>query len=335
VRKNPIARAPATAFVNADINDIFFSAYRKDNGELRLWFLSLTENSPNTGELQCHFSVDDGQSWFDLWEFIANAYNRLRMDVDKKTQFIDRSASGTTTPTSLQATDPQEGNQLAQFGINVHWSRLARHKIGDEGESTINSESQVLEVSSPYVFYQSATDRVFLFYIYQGCLLCKVFNDALFSDAAASRGASSPPEDAGMTRVKDVIERQTRAHFIDGSLSSSELREEIHGFANEDTQEIMAEGNIIFKYPFAADNLTDDRTISPQRICAIDLPTGLVRVFYKHADSVNLKSALWTGSEWWAEDFLRDLEKVADIEVPDTSGFTLVTGGFGGTGFTP
>jgi hypothetical protein len=138
-----------------------------------------------------------------------------------------------------------------------------------------------------------------------------------------------------MTRVKDVIERQTRAHFVDGALSSSELREEIHGFANAETQEVMAEGNIIFKYPFAADNLTDDRTISPQRVSAVDLPTGLVRVFYKHADSVNLKSALWTGSEWWAEDFLRDPESLTAFELPDTIEFERVTGGFGGEGFAP
>jgi len=331
VRKNPAARAPGTAFNNIDINNIFFSAYRKDNGELKFWYLSLTENSDNVSQLQCHFSPDDGQSWFDLWEFVTNGYNRLRYDKEKKTQFIDRSASGTDVPASLEGTDPQEGNQAAEFGINVHWSRLSRHKIDQEGETTVNSESQVLEVSSPYVFYQPTTDRVFLFYIYQGCLLCKVFNDSIFGDAATSRA----DEDSGMTRVKSVIERQTKAHFIDGSLSSAELREEIHGFANTETLEIMGNGNIIFRYPFAADNFTDDRTISAQRVCATDLPTGLVRVFYKHADSVNLKSALWTGTEWWAEDFMRNPQDLTPFELPDNSSFARVTGGFGGTGFTP
>jgi len=332
VRKNPVARAPATAFNNIDINNIFYSAYRKDNGELKFWYLSLTEDSDNVSQLQCHFSVDDGQTWFDLWEFVQNSYNRLRYDTEKKTQFIDRGADGTQTPTVLQGTDPQEGNQAAEFGVNIHWSRLARHKIDQGGEATLDSESQVLEVSSSYVFYQPTTDRVFLFYVYQGCLLCKMFNDSLFSDAAANRAST---ENGGMARVKEVLERQTRAHFIDGSLSSASLREEIHGFANEDTQEIMAEGNIVFRYPFAADNFTDDRTISDQRVCATDLPTGLVRVFYKHGDSTNLKSALWTGGEWWAEDFLRNPQNLTDVELPDNSDFTRVTGGFGGTGFTP
>jgi len=79
----------------------------------------------------------------------------------------------------------------------------------------------------------------------------------------------------------------------------------------------------------------DNRTISQQRVCAYDLPTGLVRVFYKHGDSINLKSALWTGSDWWAEDFLRDSQNTDELVTPDNSDFTEVTGGFGGTGFAP
>lgn len=329
VRKNPIAIAPYTAFTNADVNDIFFSAYQKDNGELRLWFMGLMQDSSN--QLQCHFSADDGQSWYDLWEFLDFGYNRLRLDPEKNTQFIDRGANA-DVPTTLEGTDPREGTQAALLGINVHWSRLKRHKI-DGGDVTILSESQVLEISSPYVFYQSATEQVFLFYIYEGCLLCKVFNDAIFTDAASGRASGS--DEGGMTAVKTAIERQTRAYFVDGSLTDTTLQEEIHGFANDETEEIMAEGNIVFRYPFAVDNFGDDRTISAQRVCACPLPTGLVRVFYKHADSTNLKSALWTGTEWWAEDFLRNPENLNEFTLPDTSEYTEVTGGFGGTGFSP
>ena len=331
VRKNPIAIAPSTAFVNADVNGIFFSAYRKDNGEMRLWFMANTQNADSQNadsQLQCHFSADDGRSWYDLWEFLEFGYNRLRFDSEKNTQFIDRGANG-NIPDNLEGTDPEEGGQEAIFGINVHWSRLKRHKIG-EGDLVIESESQVLEISSPYVFYQSMTDKVFLFYVYEGCLLCKIFNDELFSDAAKSRAETS-----GMASVKTIIEKQTRSHFIDGSLTNVMLREEIHRFPNEDTEEIMSEGNIIFKYPFAVDSFVDNRTVSSQRVCAYDLPTGLVRVFYKHADSLNLKSALWTGSEWWAEDFLRNPQNISDPELSDNSDFEEVTGGFGGTGFSP
>ncbi len=292
VIKNQIGFGPTTAFTNADITDSFFSAYRHDNGELKLWFMGETEEGI---ELQCNFSVDDGLTWYYLWEFIEHGYHRLRFDPDKNSQFIDRGASG-DIPTNFAATDTQEGNQQAQFGINIHWSRLERHK--KEGGEDINAESQVLEVSSPYIFYQPTTDRVFLFYIYQGCLLCKVFNDEIFTIATRSfiEGKN------GIEFVQDVIERQTRAYFIDGSLTDASLREEIFDTGNE-------VGNIIFKYSAAAmDNFGDDRAVGPQRVCAHDMSSGQIRVFYKHADSVNLKTALWTPDGWWAEDFLTQTE---------------------------
>ena len=318
VRKNPVAIGSSTAFPNADIENIFFSAYRKDNGEMRLWFLSSVEEFENNG-MQCHFSLDDGTTWYDLWEFLENSYNRLRIDPVKNTQFIDRTAPN-TPPATIKGSDPQESNQNAIFGINVHWSRLKKHKrVISEGSVDINSESQVLEISSPYVFYQSTTDTVFLFYIYQGMLLCKVFNDSVLNSK--------------MDIIKDIIERQTRSHFIDGSLLNSDIQEEIHGFINEETEEIMSDGNIIFKYPFTFKNFTNDRVLSDQRICAFSLPTGQVRTFYKHADSINLKSALWTGSEWWTEDFLRNPNNLENMALPNTTGFTHVIGGFGGTGF--
>jgi len=325
VRINPIARGPSTAFTNSDINDLFFSAYRKDNGELRLWFLNFAEESSSSAVLQCHFSIDNGQSWYDLWEFLENKYNRFRVDSDKNTQFIDRSAPN-ELPENIFATDPQAGDQVALFGINIHWSRLKRHKIDSGGgEVTIDSESQVLEISSPYVFYQSMTNRVFLFYIYEGCLLCKMFNDVSLGKLSSNF--------LGNTGAKNIIERQIRAHFIDGPLIDPNLQEELHGFANVTTKEIMSEGNVIFKYPFAVENFGSDRVLSPQRVCALDLPSGLVRVFYKHSDGVSLKSALWTGSEWWAEDFLRNPKTLPDLQLPDQSEFSKVTGGFGGTGF--
>ena len=71
VRKNPIAIAPVTAFTNANVDNVF-SAYRRDNGELRLWFMAATQNADN--QLQCHFSADDGQGWYDLWEFLEFGY---------------------------------------------------------------------------------------------------------------------------------------------------------------------------------------------------------------------------------------------------------------------
>ncbi len=325
VRKTPIAVGPNTAFVNKAISDIFFSAYRKDNGELRLWFMGDVNGESH---LQCNFSIDDGTNWYYLWEFIEHGYDRLRFDTTKATAFIDRSAS-TNTPSEAPGEDDSQGDQDAEFGINIHWSRLTRHKTG-EGDLTINSESQVLDIASPYVFYQPSTEKVFLFYVYENCLLCKVFNDAIFTSVASGERAN---ELSGIALVKDVIERRTRAYFIDGSLVDSDLQEELHGLPNQQTNEIMTEGNIIFRYPFDIGVFNADREISPQRVCAYDLPTGLVRVFYKHTGEVNLKSALWTGAEWWAEDFMRQPGNLPDVELTDVSQFSEVTGGFGGTGF--
>lgn len=318
VRKSTLAIGSNTAFTNRNVEDFFFSAYRKDNGQLRLWFLSPTLANDSIGQLQCHFSTDDGINWYDLLEFTEYGCNRLRYDEVKKTQFIDRSAPN-VKPTIIKGTDKLETNQLAVFGLNIHWSRLKKHKIG-EGVLDINSESEVLEIESPYVFYQSTTDRVFIFYIYKSCLLCKMFNDAIF-----------PAEN--VEAIKKIVERESKSHFIDGFLNQDEITEEIHGFPNDSTQEIMNNGNIIFKYPFAITNFNESRSVSAQRVCATSLPTGLLRVFYKHSDSVNLKSALWTGSEWWSDDFLRTLDPSQPANIPDTTDYKRVTGGFGGSGF--
>ena len=45
-----------------------------------------------------------------------------------------------------------------------------------------------------------------------------------------------------------------------------------------------------------------------------------------------MKAAIWTGSEWWAEDFLRNPENLSPIDMSNEE-VKLVTGGFGGTGF--
>ena len=326
VRKYPIARSPLSAFTNRDVRSDFYSAYIKNSGELRLWFMG---QSNGFELLQCYFSNDDGHSWFDLWEFIENNYRRVRIDSDKKTQFIDRDAYN-SIPRSLEGVDPLESDQEYLYGINVHWSRLKKHKIDSgEGELTIDSETQ-LEIASPYVFYQSATNLVFLFYVYENCLLCKVFNDGILTTVINE----AESDDTGISSVKKVIEREVRSYFIDGSLAgNSGLHEEMHGFYNEDTNEVMASGNIIFRYPFSVNEFKSDRAVSAQRICAYTTPKGHVRVFYKHADSINLKSAVWIGHEWWAEDFLRDSSKLEPFEMPEHPRASFVLGGFGGTGF--
>lgn len=342
VRKNPIARGPRSAFTSARIDSLFFSAYRNDKGILRLWFLGIVDETtdPDVGsgrgkvQLQCHYSTDNGLNWYDQWEFIAYGLNRMRFDETSGIPFIDHSADGTVPPEEFGGTFPTESGK-ATFGLNIHWSRLKRDKIV-EGELTADSESKVIGIESPYAFYQSANKKVFLFYVYQGCLLCKIFDDDIFRSAAERRREQNPKQ-AGMVEVRNIIEQSTRSHFVDGHLNQPSLLDELHDRYNADTDERLTDGNIIFRYQFAVEKFDDSRIVFAQRVCAHELPAGMVRVFYKFQGSKTLKSAVWTGREFWAEDFLKDKskdeEKGTVFEFPEPQGGTPVTGGFGSEAF--
>ena len=313
LRKNPVAIGPMTAFANNDQNDLYFSAYRRDNGEMKLFFMAPVIASSGGGlQLQCHFSTDDGINWYDNWEVLEYGHNRFRTDNNRKTQFIDYSAGNAES--DVFGTDPQESQQEAPFGINVHWSRLKRHKI--EGGDDLNSESQVLEINSPYLFYLPSTKDAFLFYVYEECLLCKIFGDELF--------------DISLSNMKTLIEQQTRSYFIDGNLKADDLKEEIHRYYHETYNEIMGEGNIIFPYQYAIDTFDDSRAIPAQRVCAYELLNGTVRVMYKNKNR-RLHAALWTGNAWFQEDLLGSTSFTPTPGIPDNA--IKVVGGFNGTGF--
>jgi len=93
-------------------------------------------------------------------------------------------------------------------------------------------------VEAPYLFYLPLTKTAFLFYIYEECLLCKIFSDEIF--------------DKPLESIKKLLEENSRAYFVDGNLGPDTIREEIHRYYNEDTNEIMAEGNIVFRYQHAS-----------------------------------------------------------------------------------
>ncbi|KKK55242.1 hypothetical protein LCGC14_3076520, partial [marine sediment metagenome] len=132
--------------------------------------------------------------------------------------------------------------------------------------------------------------------------------------------------------LKNTIERSTKAHFIDGNLDQGLIREELHGWVNEATNERMSDGNIIFHYQFAIDNFTADRNIETQRVCAHETPEGNIRVFYKM--SLGLRAAIWQGSRWYVEEFMRNSGGLEPIEIPEqTDDLRLVTGGFGSSSF--
>lgn len=341
VRKIPIVLGSTTAFLNRDVDTSHFSGYKTVDGELKLFYLAPADASIGGGnQLQCHVSSDGGINWYDLWEYIENEYFRLRMDSTKKTQFIDWAAEGSQADT-IEAADPMESQQSAKFGINIHWSRMKRDKIqtqGETGDITIDSESKVLDVSSPYVFYNDLMHQIFLFYVYNGCLLCKTFGDGIFQEGASRQrlkqvGKLGTDALAGMAYVKDVIERKIRAVFIDGNLSPSDLREELHYYVDEEKKERQVDGNIAYAITGPLDAFDNTRNISAQRVCAYKLPNGNVRLFYKLDSSSMLRAAIWNGSEWHVEEFL----KAKGQEFPEVKKIsaTDVTGGFGENGFGP
>lgn len=327
VRKFPITIGSGTAFTNKDIESVYFSAYRTDNGILKLFFLGPTDETAGGGnQLQCNFSVDNGASWYDYWEWIEYNYNRSRIDTTKNIQWIDRTANGDPVDINNFITSaPDISGQQSIFGINVHWSRLKRHKI--EGGDNLLSESEVLSIDAPYLFYQPSTKQVFLFYFYEGCLLCKMFGDSVFSFAATFRDLIS-----GMQAVKNSIEKGIRSHFIDGDLSSNEIREEIHYYTNPETKEKMIEGNIIFEHQHAINTFNEDRRLSAHRICAYELPGGMVRVFYRDDKQKKLHSAIWNGSHWLIDDLMRTTSE-PDLQIPPVESTTNVCGGFSGNNF--
>jgi len=320
----PVRIGSSTAFTNKDIEEIYFSAYRKRNGEMKLAFLAPTKpNSDNM--LQMRFSTDNGINWYDLWEYVEYGVRRLKYDNERKTQFIDVTSDGTDD--SRSATDPQLSNQDAEFGVNIHWSRLKAHKIGDPNEVNLDSDSNMLPVDAPYLFYNPNTDVVMLFYIYEGCLLCKHFSDNIFETAYYNQDVTGGDSDeTPMDGLKKYIEREIKAEFVDGELN--QIKEEVHYFYNEDTNERLLEGNIVFRYPQTIDTFNSDRRIPVQRVCAYALKNGNIRVFYKN-DNGDLKASIWDGRTWIPEDMMRDSDALPafDFEVPD--GETGVYGGFG------
>jgi len=322
--KSPIAIGSSTAFTNKDIEDIYFSAYRKLNGEMKLFFIAPTKPGGDL-MLQSRFSGDDGINWYDLWEYIEFGYDRLRFDRDRKTQFINTTAGAGRGSTS--GTDPIESGQDAEFGINLHWSRLKKHKIGGEEDLNVESDSEVLPISAPYAFYHNDTDTVFLFYIYEGCLLCKRFADHVFDQAASNRDATGGDvSETPMDGLKKSLEKRLRANFVDGELNS--IKEEVHLFYNKETNERLLEGNIIFPYPQTIETFDDNRRVPDQRVCAYALRNGNIRVFYKNDDK-ELKAALWDGRIWMPEDLMRDASELEAFDFESWDDADGVIGGFG------
>ena len=332
VPRNYAALGSGTLLPNMDFQTGYYSATRSRDGKMRVWFLSDIKadrgddaSGGGGSQLQCYVSVDDGVAWQDQWECIHYGDSRAKYD----------DAAGMSYLALPGISSLPDGAMPVEFGINVHWSRLKQHKVDNASWESWkqDAESRVLAIDAPYAYYHSSTNTIFLFYIYQGVLLCKRIDEQLF-DTSLRRGnmpnrdtGGNPWEGNGMWSVKNRIERGTYAEFVDGWLDQASLICEI-GYEGTDTEilnntdvslslkdnVVYANGqstkvrNIIFQNHNAVKSFGQDRTIPPQRICAMDLAEGGLRVFYKFSDDW-LRSALWIDGFWYVEDFLKPAEK--------------------------
>jgi len=314
-------RAAKSFYTSKDVPDSFFSAIITEKGTMDLFYMGETANG---FELQCQTSNDSGVSWQNKWELAEYGQDRIRIDEETGNLFVDTSGGRLDKPLKgdeLKGTDPKNTDEIHRFGVNVHWSRLKKHKTGT-GDLSVNSESEVVEIKSPYVYYQTLHSKVFLFYIYEECLLCKIF-DHLIVEPPEPRQDNST--DAGIGFIKRKIERETKSYFIDGNLNSLD-KAEIHRFYNKETDERISDSNIIFAYHDEIPKFNENRRLPPQRVCAYSLPNGNIRMFYKDANK-KLKAAIWNGFTWIVEDMLRF--NPSERAESDVQQGTPVLGGFG------
>jgi len=159
--------------------------------------------------------------------------------------------------------------------------------------------------------------------------LCKITDiDSLYAPSFDPKSKSN----SGMNLIKQKIEKNTRSYFIDGDINVLD-KAEIHQFYNQDTNETMIDGNIIFQYSNSIDmKIFSNREIGEQRICAIEEPDTYVRVFYKLNNK--LRSALWNEGRWEIEEMFETTgvsELSRNFNIPVNS--IQVKGGFGDDAF--
>lgn len=316
-------------YTNHDVEDYCYSVVRSDEGDMALFYLGETERGL---ELQCQYSTDDGVSWHDRWEYVENRSRRVQHGSDGGRLFINRSLDGSVAPEENEATDPKVSAEPYEFGVNIHWSRLKKDKEGEGND--IDADSQVLDVSCPYVYYSATNDKLYLFYLYSGCLLCKIFDYSILGTPDNPRkdeitGDDEKSKFVGIKAVKDLIERRVKAHFIDGDIVGLDPAE-IQGYYNAQTNETMLEGNVVFPF-YETISVFEGRRVEEQRVCATELPNGNVKVYYKI--NQRLSSAIWNGNQWMIEELLKDPQETPGSYQPNTDVGNGVKGGFGPDAF--
>ena len=194
--------------------------------------------------VQCHYSNDNGANWNDLWVCMKEG---------------------------------REG-MTAQF---EQYGQVSGYKYGINPHPTIVETDDPIE--SPYVFYSSLMNSVFLFYVYKGCLLCKSFLD--------------PPICApiGQRNIYDQFVKSMETQqivFIDGDASIIE-------------DEIGDDKNIIMVPQYAIGNYNESRSVLSQRIHAVMQQNGQIKIYYKTQDNA-IRGAWQNGYTWEIEDMMHE-----------------------------
>jgi len=192
-------------------------------------------------KVQCHYSTDNGLTWNDLWVCMKYGIDGIQ------DEFKNFGKTSDSYP----------------LGVNPH-------------SQNVPTEEQI---DSPYAFYSSFLDRVYLFYVYKECLLCKLF-DNLWSANAVEGGNEYDNFVDSLAKNKSI--------FVDGN--ASRIADEIGE-------------NIIMTHEYALGNFTDARAIESQRVHAIQLQNGNIKVHYKTQDGA-IRGAWQDGYTWTIEDMM-------------------------------
>lgn len=141
---------------------------------------------------------------------------------------------------------------------------------------------------SLFAHYVWSQDRLYLFYIYKGCLLCKKVENPR-SICILKEGQKTSYQE-----FQELVENAPST-FIDGNVANIEEQIYTEKF-EKGTKEIF----------LPLDNLksafSDYRTITAQRISVYQMPNGTLRVFYKTSNDDAIRSAFESGLLWAIDD---------------------------------
>jgi len=198
------------------------------------------------GRVQCNYSHDNGISWNDLWICMKEGYDGIIKSTDDFGKSTDK----------------------YPYGINPH-------------PSITKTEDQI---ESPYVFQSQRRNQIYLFYVYKGCLLCKMFEDPI--SCQLINGKNNYDMFVDSLNVPSV--------FVDGNAKNIE----------DEIGTIEKPNNVIMKHQYAIDQFDETREIEAQRVSAILESNGSVKVYYKTADDDAIRAAWQDGFSWEIEDMM-------------------------------